>query len=513
MMKRRLLPLLLVLLFLLSACSSAAARVEEEVAATRALESGTYALYDENNELSGYLQVSAGRLIRYDAEGNETERVSYRYSTRDDIYTDENGQEFTVSNRKRGLVLRRGDERFTLSKAELPGEAGTGPASSGGNTGELSAEDIYQLALSASVDVVAYLADSYYATGSGFFYDTTGTVITNYHVIEDAYEASITTSDGKEYAVTRVLAWDKDRDIAMLATECPKSIALPRRAEAARPGETVYAFGSPLGFSATISDGIVSNAAREYDGQIYIQHTAPISHGNSGGPLLDSSGNVLGIVCAYFSGGQNLNLAIPVADIESLDRGAGTTLTELFSSGSGGGGTTVTGHDPVWDADWYSMCVASDLGWDLYADLPELMADALEINDDYTGISTRLDGDAGYYLYFSADLLSLDGASVSDLDYGELSDMISETMEELTSDYTVTSTTAVISGLEWIVFLANGSVEGMPISDYLLLTPTPDERGMFMVNALTFAQNQTDFDEGEDIALEILVSLSVQRSD
>jgi len=313
-----------------------------------------------------------------------------------------------------------------------------------------------------------------------------------------------------EYLVNRVLAWDKERDIAVLETDCPASTALARRAEPARAGETVYAFGSPLGFSATISDGIVSNAAREYEGQLYIQHTAPISHGNSGGPLLDAEGNVLGIVCAYFSGGQNLNLAIPVADVDALDRSRPAMLYELF--GSSDEPATVS-SDPVWDSEWDYICIASDLGWELYAQMPDEMADGMEVNESNTGLSASLESDEGYYIHLGADILDAKGEDISNLDYGELSETINESIGELTSDYTTTSTTVVISDVEWTIFLAWGTVEDKPISNYLFVTPTPDYSGMFMVNIMTFSYDQPHFDAGEEVTFELLNSLLILESD
>ena len=182
---------------------------------------------------------------------------------------------------------------------------------------KLTAEEIYDLVSSSVVEITGERINGT-STGTGFFYDKEGTVVTNYHVIEGCVSATITLSNGKSYDVDKILKYDIDRDIAILVTKCESSKPLKIREKEVKTGEAVYAIGSSLGLSGSLSDGIVSSAEREVNGQIYIQITAPISHGNSGGPLLDQSGQVVGIVSAFISEGQNLNLAIPINDIKKL---------------------------------------------------------------------------------------------------------------------------------------------------------------------------------------------------
>ena len=171
----------------------------------------------------------------------------------------------------------------------------------------MSAEDIYSY---VSPSVVEITGESFegISTGTGFFYDDKGTVITNYHVIENCQTAEITLSDGDSYKVKKVLGYDSDIDIAILSTACKESTPLSFRTTTVKTGETVYAIGSSLGLTSSLSDGIVSAVNRKINGNTYIQTTAPVSHGNSGGPLVDTSGKVIGIICAYLENGQNLNL-------------------------------------------------------------------------------------------------------------------------------------------------------------------------------------------------------------
>lgn len=194
---------------------------------------------------------------------------------------------------------------------------------------ELTAEEIYEKASPSVVEVTAESAREI-STGTGFFIDNNGTIVTNYHVIEKCTSATITLADGRIFEVKKVLGYSESKDIAVLSTGCTNSIPLELRKTAVKTGEKVYAIGSSLGLTGSMSEGIISSAQRELDGQIFIQTTAPISHGNSGGPLMDSAGMVVGITTATFADGQNLNFAVPVSEIDTISRNNPTTLPELF---------------------------------------------------------------------------------------------------------------------------------------------------------------------------------------
>lgn len=199
------------------------------------------------------------------------------------------------------------------------------------NGKSLSAEKVYELASPSVVEITGKTSTGT-STGTGFFYDNKGTVITNYHVIEGCTEATITLANGKSYIVDKVLGYSEDKDIAILLTTCLKSEPLKMRETEIKTGEKVYTIGSSLGLSGSLSDGIVSSAERIINGHTYIQTTAPISRGNSGGPLLDSEGRVIGITTAYLADGQNLNLAIPIQEVKDIPVNNPNLLKDLFSS-------------------------------------------------------------------------------------------------------------------------------------------------------------------------------------
>jgi hypothetical protein len=156
--------------------------------------------------------------------------------------------------------------------------------------------------------------------GSGFFVRD-GVVATNYHVIDDA-KAAVVKLVGKEnyLTVTRVIAYDVEADLALL--EVSAGYAPPMDLgdlSLIDVGDTVYAIGNPKGLEGTFSAGNISAIRRARGGHVdFIQITAPISSGSSGGPVLDEHGRVIGVATASMRDGQNLNLAIPVADLINL---------------------------------------------------------------------------------------------------------------------------------------------------------------------------------------------------
>jgi S1-C subfamily serine protease len=150
-------------------------------------------------------------------------------------------------------------------------------------------------------------------TGSGFFLSP-GKVVTNLHVVRGAARAEIKTLDGKGrvYQVSGIWDVDEDGDLVLLSVDMPSERGRSSDLASALPdeGEPIFVIGNPLKLEGSVSDGIVS-AVREVPnvGRI-IQVTAPISRGNSGSPVFNMHGQVLGVVTIKVTNGQNINLAI-----------------------------------------------------------------------------------------------------------------------------------------------------------------------------------------------------------
>jgi hypothetical protein len=151
--------------------------------------------------------------------------------------------------------------------------------------------------------------------GSGFFVKN-GVVATNYHVISGAKDIRVKRVNQKGiYKVIRVIQADKDRDLALLKIENATAPVLALGdSQRIGVGEEIYVAGNPEGLEGTFSQGIVS--ARR--GRDYIQISAPISHGSSGGPVLNKASEVIGVAVGTVEAGQNLNFAIPIEYLKQL---------------------------------------------------------------------------------------------------------------------------------------------------------------------------------------------------
>jgi len=158
-------------------------------------------------------------------------------------------------------------------------------------------------------------------SGSGFFIRP-GQVLTNLHVVEGARRVEVKTLDGKGriYPSQGALDFDEEADLAVLSVDVPpeRTRVIELTNSLPEEGEGVFVIGNPLRLEGSVSDGIVS-AVREVPnlGKI-IQTTAPISHGNSGSPVFNYRGQVVGVVTVKVTNGQNINLALASARLNSL---------------------------------------------------------------------------------------------------------------------------------------------------------------------------------------------------
>lgn len=170
--------------------------------------------------------------------------------------------------------------------------------------------------------------------GSGFIIHPDGFVVTNYHVIEGADSVTIALDDGTELRA-QVIGADEQADVALLSVESDHELqAVPiGDSNSLRVGDYVVAIGNPLGLSHTVTAGIVSSLDRRnlnIEGTEspvnFIQTDAPITLGNSGGPLLNLSGEVIGVTTAYNPHVQHLGFAIPINLVKVL-------LPQLYERG------------------------------------------------------------------------------------------------------------------------------------------------------------------------------------
>jgi hypothetical protein len=185
-------------------------------------------------------------------------------------------------------------------------------------------KDIPAIAIAANGVVVSIITsdkgDKPVARGTGFLVSTDGRIVTNYHVIKGASSAIVKLPDGAFYDVDGVVAFDKARDLAVIKAHGQNfPVVTLGDSDRVQVGEEIVAIGSPLSLESTVSSGIVSGIRTiKEEGGKFLQITAPISPGSSGGPLFNMEGEVVGITTLYLEGGENLNFAIPINDAKSL---------------------------------------------------------------------------------------------------------------------------------------------------------------------------------------------------
>ena len=196
----------------------------------------------------------------------------------------------------------------------------------------LSSEEIFSKISPAVAEISAYEpSGKYYSLGSGFFIDDEGRLVTNYHVIDGTNAGEVSLADGSRCEIVSVLAYDKALDLALLQIDISGNPFLAISERSVTTGETIYALGSSQGLTSTFSSGIVSTASREIEGVRYVQITAPISEGNSGGPLVDPYGEVIGVNSMTLVTGQNLNFAIDIHELDRLSPDRTLTLAEVYA--------------------------------------------------------------------------------------------------------------------------------------------------------------------------------------
>jgi putative serine protease PepD len=176
------------------------------------------------------------------------------------------------------------------------------------------------------------------AEGTGFVYDSKGDIVTNYHVVASSSSVSVKFSDGSTYKAT-IVGTDPTTDLAVLHVNAPASkLVVLSLADSSKVavGDGVVAIGNPFGLDGTVTSGIVSALNREIVSpnnapiEGAIQTDAAINHGNSGGPLLDMQGKVIGVTSQIQSdsgGNDGVGFAVPSNTVSSI-------ASQLISSGS-----------------------------------------------------------------------------------------------------------------------------------------------------------------------------------
>ena len=167
-------------------------------------------------------------------------------------------------------------------------------------------------------------------SGSGWVLDNQGHIVTNHHVVADSDFVSVTLSDSKQPYPARVIGTDPPNDVAVLKIEAPPELLYPVElgdSKSLRVGQKIIAIGNPFGLERTMTVGIVSSLGRSLQSKSgrmmkgIIQIDAALNQGNSGGPLLDSQGKVVGMNTAIAStngGNTGVGFSVPVHTIKKV---------------------------------------------------------------------------------------------------------------------------------------------------------------------------------------------------
>jgi len=238
-----------------------------------------------------------------------------------------------MAKKKTGSLswLSGGTSAAEQPSAPDPGQAGQLPPS------DADLLDAYSRAVTAVVDRIGPAVVSIHTgegrrasefepagAGSGFVITPDGYILTNSHVVAEARGIRALFIDGQKMMAT-VVGRDPSTDLAVIRVSASGlSYASLIDSSALRVGQLVIAVGNPFGFQSSVSTGVVSSlgrALRSQDGRLIeniIQHTAPLNPGNSGGPLLDSRGRVVGINTAIIAQAQGIGFAVPASTARSV---------------------------------------------------------------------------------------------------------------------------------------------------------------------------------------------------
>jgi putative serine protease PepD len=312
------------------------------------------------------------------------------------------------------------------------------PASTASTATTTTAADVYRRASKSVVEITARTSgsgssgsgsdgnpfspqqdNSSEATGTGFVVDSSGLIVTNEHVIDGATSITVTLSDGSELKATLV-GKDSSSDLALLKVD-PSGHSLPALALAddssVNVGDTAYAIGSPYGLAETLTTGVVSALGRSIDAPNgftisgAIQTDAELNPGNSGGPLLNAQGQVIGVNSQVYSsgssasgeatGGTGLGFAIPSSTVKKVVAALreGGTVAHAYlgvSTSDGNGGATlasVRSGGPADDAGLQSGDLVTKIGTAPVTDGDDLAAAIARLSPgDKVTVTFRRDG-------------------------------------------------------------------------------------------------------------------------
>lgn len=195
--------------------------------------------------------------------------------------------------------------------------------------------------------------------GTGFVVDARGVIATNLHVVVGRSDLRVVLYGGATAQVTRIAGIDAEHDLALLGIEVTKplqALALGN-SDVMAAGDPVVAIGNPLGvLDYSVSNGLLSSVRKVGDDSVLVM-SAPISQGSSGGPLFNEYGEVVGVTTAIITGGQNLNIAVPIRYLRTLLQAPiEMSLQEFVAATRGESSPRIVRRVPELDAGIFNGC-------------------------------------------------------------------------------------------------------------------------------------------------------------
>ncbi len=347
---------------------------------------------------------------------------------------------------------------------------------------EYSASEIYEQAVKYTGVIISYdKKGNAISQGSAMVYSDDGKIITNFHVIDDAYAIDFLLGD-KTYSVKSVLAFDKKIDLAVLNID--DAIDLTGAVICCNPltaGDIVYAVGTPRGMIASISSGVVSYANRVIDGVSYVQHDASVTHGNSGGALINRFGEVIGINTWGIEDSQNLNFAVFVKELDNLKYDKELTVEEFYV-------LQYTANDRLFD--WlktaYNLAIDNCLYYKIdgksfiYAigydyENESCFLESIKLLDDGSEICVQIDlnvVDGEYAFYARGSSSGIINESVGRINAAGYTENTLLVLDKYEGDYfnrdklTKIYSEEVYNVIEWFAYCLDNYVEDLTLSDF-----------------------------------------------
>jgi len=183
---------------------------------------------------------------------------------------------------------------------------------------ELPAEKIYAQTLPSVLTLRVESKSGERYVGAAFLAVKEGVAVTAWHVVFDAAKVTAKFSDGASCDVAGVIDYDETKDVALIKVDVKDRSLLPLATAKPLVGMKTYVIGSPKGYEFSIGDGLLSQI-QNLDGFNQYQVSCPFSPGNSGGPILNNHGEVVGIAAWTRNGAQNVNFATPTSEVANLN--------------------------------------------------------------------------------------------------------------------------------------------------------------------------------------------------